>query len=39
MLVVRTNSVDAVTRLDVALAHAVDAAIEEAGAGVGAPPP
>ncbi|MBX6723600.1 MAG: hypothetical protein IRY92_10250, partial [Dactylosporangium sp.] len=39
VLVVRTNSVDAVTALDVALAHAVDAAIEEAGAGVAAPPP
>jgi pterin-4a-carbinolamine dehydratase len=33
-LVVRTTSVDAVTRLDVELAHRVDAAILEAGAGM-----
>jgi pterin-4a-carbinolamine dehydratase/uncharacterized protein (DUF2267 family) len=33
-LVVRTTNVDAVTRLDVALAHRVDAAILEAGAGM-----
>jgi pterin-4a-carbinolamine dehydratase len=32
--VVRTTSVDAVTRLDVELAHRVDAAILEAGAGM-----
>jgi uncharacterized protein (DUF2267 family) len=35
-LVVRTTSVDAVTRLDVDLAHWVDAAILEAGAGMAA---
>ena len=35
-LVVRTNRVDAVTALDVELAHRVDAAIEEAGAGLDA---
>jgi len=39
VLVVRTNSIDAVTRLDVDLAHAVDAAIDEAAAGMAAPPP
>jgi pterin-4a-carbinolamine dehydratase len=33
-LVVRTSSVDAVTRLDVELARRVDAAIDEAGAGM-----
>jgi pterin-4a-carbinolamine dehydratase len=33
-LVVRTTSVDAVTRLDADLAHRVDAAIFEAGAGM-----
>jgi pterin-4a-carbinolamine dehydratase len=33
-LVVRTTSVDAVTRLDIELAHRVDAAIIEAGAGM-----
>jgi uncharacterized protein (DUF2267 family) len=33
-LVVRTNRVDAVTRVDVDLAHAVDAEIEAAGAGM-----
>lgn len=33
-LVVRTNRVDGVTRLDVELAHAVDDAIEAAGAGM-----
>lgn len=36
MLVVRTNRVNAVTALDVELAHRVDAAIEEAGAGMDA---
>ena len=35
-LVLRTNSVDAVTTLDVQLAHRVDAAIDEAGAGMNA---
>ncbi|GIG76168.1 hypothetical protein Pfl04_45720 [Planosporangium flavigriseum] len=35
-LVVRTTSVDAVTRLDIELAHAVDDAILEAGAGMSA---
>jgi pterin-4a-carbinolamine dehydratase len=35
-LVVRTTSVDAVTRLDVDLAHRVDAAVLEAGAGMAA---
>ncbi|HEX6968224.1 MAG TPA: DUF2267 domain-containing protein [Micromonosporaceae bacterium] len=34
MIVVRTESVDAVTALDVDLAHAVDDAIEEVGAGI-----
>lgn len=34
VLVVRTNSVDAITDLDIALAHQVDAAIDEAGAGI-----
>jgi pterin-4a-carbinolamine dehydratase len=33
-LIVRTQSVDAVTALDVRLAHQVDAAIEQAGAGM-----
>jgi hypothetical protein len=36
MLVVRTSRVNAVTALDVELAHRVDAAIEEAGAGMDA---
>jgi pterin-4a-carbinolamine dehydratase len=35
-LVVRTSSVDAVTALDVGLARSVDAAVEEAGAGMSA---
>jgi pterin-4a-carbinolamine dehydratase/uncharacterized protein (DUF2267 family) len=35
-LVVRTTSVDAVTRLDIELAHRVDAAVLEAGAGMAA---
>jgi pterin-4a-carbinolamine dehydratase len=34
VLVVRTSSVDAVTARDIELAHRVDAAIEEAGAGM-----
>jgi pterin-4a-carbinolamine dehydratase len=34
VLVVRTGSVDAVTAQDIELAHRVDAAIEEAGAGM-----
>lgn len=34
VLVVRTNSADAVTRFDIGLAHDIDAAIEEAGAGI-----
>lgn len=34
MIVVRTDSVDAVTALDVDLAHAVDDAIDEVGAGI-----
>jgi pterin-4a-carbinolamine dehydratase len=33
-LALRTNSVNAVTRLDIDLAHAVDAAVVEAGAGM-----
>jgi pterin-4a-carbinolamine dehydratase len=36
MLVLRTSRVNAVTALDVELAHRVDAAIEEAGAGMDA---
>lgn len=39
VVVVRTNSVDAVTGLDVALAHRVDAAIDEAAGGMAAPGP
>jgi len=34
VIVVRSRNVDAVTALDVELAHAVDAAIDEAGAGI-----
>lgn len=34
MIVVRTDSVDAVTALDIDLAHAVDDAVDEVGAGI-----
>lgn len=34
VLAVRTNSVDAVTRMDIDLAHQIDAAIDEAAAGI-----
>lgn len=34
IIVARTQSVDAVTALDVELAHAIDAALEEVGAGI-----
>ncbi|MEQ4305848.1 DUF2267 domain-containing protein [Plantactinospora sp. B6F1] len=39
VLTVRTRSLDAVTALDVALAHQVDEAIDEVNAGMAAPPP
>lgn len=39
VIVVRTLSVDAVTSMDVDLAHRIDAAIDEAGAGVDTPSP
>ncbi|MGI5150491.1 DUF2267 domain-containing protein [Plantactinospora sp. CA-294935] len=39
VLTVRTRSLDAVTAPDVALAHQIDDAIDEVGAGMAAPPP
>ncbi|AVT28532.1 MULTISPECIES: DUF2267 domain-containing protein [unclassified Plantactinospora] len=38
VLTVRTRSLDAVTALDVTLAHQIDDAIDEVGAGMAAPP-